>query len=225
MAGFFITFEGIDGSGKTTQAQRLVQALSAYTEVCALREPGGTLISERIRDLLLDPELGEMSDTCELLLYEASRAQLVDQVIAPELCAGKVVICDRFFDSTYAYQAYGRGLDSAHVHTANQLAARTVVPDCTLVFDLDPQVAYARATQESTDRLEAAGLAFQERVRAGYLSLLDSSRERMHCIDAMGSEDEVFARLCDQLIAVCEGSSERDIQACAGYVREIRAGL
>lgn len=200
MAGTFITLEGIDGCGKSTQAQRLVEALGAAgVEVVALREPGGTAISEKIRALLLDPENAEMADECELLLYEASRAQLVRQVIQPALARGAVVVCDRFYDSTYGYQYGGRGLSRQLVDTCNALGSCGLDPDITVVFDLDPTVALSRATKGGADRLEAEGIAFQERIRAAYLQLAREQPGRVRLVDAVGTPDEVFARLVDAL--------------------------
>lgn len=202
MAGAFITLEGVDGAGKSTQVQKLIAHLEelGYT-VCSLREPGGTAISEKIRGLLLDPENSEMTDECELLLYEASRAQLVCQVIEPALERGEIVVCDRFFDSTYAYQAGARGLDDALVRTANKLGSCGVSPDVTLVLDIDPKEAYARASQGGVDRIEAAGLAFQQKVRAGYERLAAEEPERVRLVSAVGSPDEVFEHLVAALDA------------------------
>ena len=194
--GAFVSLEGIDGSGKSTQAALLVDYLQELgVPVVSLREPGGTPISEKIRRLLLDPANAAMCDECELLLYEASRAQLVRQVIEPALASGKVVVCDRFFDSTYAYQAAGRGLADALVRTCNELGSCGVRPDRTVVFDLDPELAFSRATRDGADRLESAGLAVQERVRAGYLRLAEEEPARVRVVDASGSVDEVTTRL------------------------------
>ena len=194
--GVFITLEGADGCGKSTQAALLEAALAAGgREVVRLREPGGTPISEKIRALLLDPSNAEMSAECELLLYEASRAQLVRQVIEPALARGAVVLCDRYFDSTYAYQAGGRALPEGLVRAANELGSCGLVPDRTLVLDLDPAVGHARATAGGADRLEAEGLSFQERVRAAYLRLAGQEPQRVRVIDASGQKDEVTARL------------------------------
>lgn len=198
--GVFVTFEGSDGVGKSTQAARLVAHLSACgCEVVALREPGGTAISEKIRGLLLDPSNDEMADECELLLYEAARAQLVRQVIEPALARGAVVVCDRFFDSTHAYQAGGRGLSDVLVRAANELGCCGVVPDLTFVLDLDPAYALKRAVTGVPDRMEAEGLAFQQRVRADYRNLAAAEPARVRLIDAAGTPDEVFAHIVDEL--------------------------
>ena len=196
MAGTFITLEGIDGCGKSTQARLLTDAF-AHTgfEVVLLREPGGTAISEKIRALLLDPANGEMCDECELLLYEASRAQLVRQVIEPALARGAMVICDRFYDSTYAYQYGGRGLSKELVKTCNALGSCGLVPTCTVVFDLDPAIALSRATKGGADRLEGEGLRFQERIRDAYLELAAEEPKRVELVDAIGTPEEVYERL------------------------------
>ena len=194
--GSFITLEGADGCGKSTQAALLADALaSAGREVVRLREPGGTAISEKIRGLLLDPANAEMVPECELLLYEASRAQLTREVIEPALARGAIVLCDRYYDSTYAYQAGGRGLNEALVRMANELGSCGRVPDRTLVLDLDPATAYARATSGGADRMEAEGLAFQERVREAYLALVEERPGRVRVIDASGDKNVVLDRL------------------------------
>ncbi|MCI2174173.1 MAG: dTMP kinase [Atopobiaceae bacterium] len=194
--GTFVTFEGVDGCGKTTQAALLVGRLEAAgADVLALREPGGTAISEKIRALLLDPTNGEMCADCELLLYEAARAQLVRQVIEPALARGTTVVCDRFYDSTTAYQAAARGLDGGLVRVANELGSCGIVPDRTIVFDLDPEVALARATAGSTDRLEAEGLSFQQHVREGFLALAHREPGRVRMVDAIGPVEAVSTAL------------------------------
>lgn len=195
-SGVFITLEGVDGAGKSTQVKNVISYLEdeGFT-VCALREPGGTAISEKIRAILLDPENSEMADECELYLYEASRAQLVRQVIEPALARGEVVVCDRFFDSTHAYQAGARGLDEAMVSQANKLGCCGCVPNLTLVLDIDPECAYVRASQGGADRMEAEGLAFQQAVRADYLAIAHAEPKRVKLVDATGTPDEVFERL------------------------------
>ena len=204
MTSLFITLEGIDGCGKTTQAALLADALSrAGVDVLSLREPGGVAISEKIRAILLDPANAEMGDTCELLLYEAARAQLVHQVIAPALAAGRTVVCDRFYDSTTAYQAYAAGLDPARVGAANELAVDGRHPDLTLVFELPVEEAARRAAVRngSPDRVEAKGLAYQRRVAEGFRAIAAAEPGRVRLIDAAGTPDEVFARVLTVLRA------------------------
>ncbi len=156
--------------------------------------------------LLLDPSNAEMCPECELLLYEASRAQLVRQVISPALERGAVVVCDRFFDSTLAYQEAARGLSSQVVRTANGLGSCGVTPHRTVVLDLDPALAFSRATAGGADRLEAEGLAFQQRVRDGYLRLVGEEPERVRLVDATGTPDEVYSALLGALADVLPAS-------------------
>ena len=200
MQGIFITLEGADGCGKSTQAARLAARIEATgREVVRLREPGGTPISEKIRALVLDPANAEMAPECELLLFEASRAQLVREVIQPAVARGAVVLCDRFYDSTYAYQAAGRALDEGIIRCANALGSCGVDPDRTLVLDMDTDAALARATRDGADRMEAEGVAFQRRVREGYLRLADEEPGRVRVVDAAGALEEVEARLAAAL--------------------------
>jgi dTMP kinase len=199
-SGVFVTLEGIDGCGKSTQLSVLTAALDELgVRYVKLREPGGTAISEKIRALLLDTANIEMRPEAELLLYEASRAQLVRQVIEPALKSGTTVVCDRFFDSTFAYQAAARGLGEELVRKANELGSCGCVPDLTIVFDLDPEVAWTRAIHTGADRLEAEGLAFQERVREGYRRAAELEPQRIVMLDAEGTRDEVFGRLVSAL--------------------------
>ncbi|MGI6230370.1 MAG: dTMP kinase [Tractidigestivibacter sp.] len=201
--GCFVTLEGIDGCGKTTQAALLAAQLeSTGRKVVRLREPGGTPIGEKIRALLLDPANSDMSDDCELLLYEAARAQLVRQVIDPALARGAIVLCDRFYDSTLAYQAGGRGIDAQLVRLANTLGSCGVSPLRTIVLDLEPSLAFARATKGGADRLEGEGLAFQNRVRQSYLQLADEDPSRVRVVDASGTVEEVFSRISQALADV-----------------------
>lgn len=200
MRGLFITLEGADGCGKSTQAAILADRIAATgREVVRLREPGGTAVSEKIRALVLDPENSEMASECELLLFEASRAQLVRQVIEPALVRGAVVVCDRFYDSTFAYQAAGRSLAEQTIRAANALGSCGVDPDRTLVLDMDTDAALARATRDGADRMEAEGVAFQRRVREGYLRLVAEEPRRVRRVDATGTVEEVAGRLADAL--------------------------
>ncbi len=200
MRGLFITLEGADGCGKSTQAAILADRIAATgREVVRLREPGGTAVSEKIRALVLDPENSEMAPECELLLFEASRAQLVRQVIEPALARGAVVVCDRFYDSTFAYQAAGRSLAEPTIRAANALGSCGVAPDRTLVLDMDTDDALSRATRDGADRMEAEGVAFQRRVREGYLRLVAEEPRRVRRVDAAGTVEEVAGRLADAL--------------------------
>lgn len=214
--GLFITVEGIDGCGKSTQASLLADALrAAGRSVRMLREPGGTAISEKIRALVLDPANAEMGTVCELLLYEAARAQLVHEVIEPALADGEVVVCDRFFDSTTAYQAYAGGLDAAVVQRANELAVAGVVPQLTFVFDIEARRALERrADRAEADRMELKGLAFQERVAEGFRAIAAAEPERVHLIDASGSIEEVFSRMVAALVERIPGLLPMPPRAC-----------
>lgn len=220
--GHFITVEGIDGVGKSTQAALIEAVLdSAGYDVLRLREPGGVKISEQIRAILLDPANGEMGDVCELLLYEAARAQLVHQVIRPALAAGKTVVCDRFYDSTTAYQAFADGLDRNMVSQANELAVDGCRPDLTLVFDLPVEDALRRRSgREAEDRLELKGMEFQERVAAGFRAVAADELDRVKLIDAGGSIAEVFSGVAAELRSAGLSVSEDDVaaalQACQG---------
>ena len=220
--GLFITVEGIDGCGKSTQARLIAAALEAAGhDVLRLREPGGVKISEQIRAILLDPANAEMGDVCELLLYEAARAQLVHQVIRPALAAGKTVVCDRFYDSTMAYQAFADGLDRNMVSQANELAVDGCRPDLTLVFDLPVEDALRRRSgREAEDRLELKGLEFQERVAAGFRAVAADEPDRVKLIDAGGSIAEVFSGVAAELRSAGLSVSEDDVaaalQTCQG---------
>ncbi len=172
--GLLITFEGCDGSGKSTQASLFIGRLQqAGFPVTPLRDPGANAISERIRDILLDNKHGEMSAWTELLLYEAARAQMVTQQIVPALGENRIVVCDRFYDSTTAYQGHGRLLDLHLVSAANRIGSCGLVPDLTFIIDVEPQLIRKRVMrrQGGPDRIESAGLEFQERVRRGYLAI------------------------------------------------------
>ena len=220
--GLFITVEGIDGCGKSTQARLIAAALEAAGhDVLRLREPGGVKISEQIRAILLDPANAEMGDVCELLLYEAARAQLVHQVIRPALAAGKTVVCDRFYDSTTAYQAFADGLDRNMVSQANELAVDGCRPDLTLVFDLPVEDALRRRSgREAEDRLGLKGLEFQERVAAGFRAVAADEPDRVKLIDAGGPIAEVFSGVAAELRSAGLSVSEDDVaaalQTCQG---------
>lgn len=184
--GLFITFEGIDACGKSTQAERLFAFLRKNgTDSILLRDPGATSISEAIRKILLDKKNASMSAWTELLLYEAARAQMVEETIRPALATGTFVLCDRFYDSTTAYQGYARGLDLDVVYRANKIGSVGLVPDLTFFIDVDPMIAAARQVRlgKAADRMEAEGLAFQEKVRHGFRQIHVNEQERVKLID------------------------------------------
>lgn len=186
MQGVFITFEGLDFSGKTVQATRLREYLAGRGyRVLLLRDPGGTVVSERIREILLDNRLEHLSPTAELLLYSAARAQMVEEQIAPALRDGQVVICDRFYDSTTAYQGYGRGLDLGFIRQLNAFVARGCRPALTFLLDLSPEEALGRQKEQgkTLDRMDQQTLEFNLRVRDGYLEIVRGEPDRVILID------------------------------------------
>ena len=192
--GLFITFEGIDGCGKTTQAMLTFRYLIARGyDVHILREPGSTEVAERIRDILLNNKLSIESRT-ELLLYEAARAEVTIKEIAPLLEKGKIVLCDRFYDSTTAYQGYGRKLDIRMVKTVNRIAVGNISPHLTFLFDIDIKAAQARR-KGKPDRLESQSTAFFNRVRKGFLEIARKERRRIKVIDGSQSVDDIFEQL------------------------------
>jgi len=198
--GLFITFEGGEGSGKSTQIKLLARRLeSGSLTVRTLREPGGTAIGEAIRRILLDPDSAGLDPRAELLLYEAARAQLVAEVIEPALAGGEIVLCDRFFDSSTAYQGHARGLDLDEIGALNAAATGGLSPDRTLVLDIDVARGIERATCEGADRLECEDTAFHERVRAGYLAIAAEQPGRVRVVDASGTPDEVAERVASLL--------------------------
>ncbi|MCB0863328.1 MAG: dTMP kinase [Solirubrobacterales bacterium] len=182
----FITLEGVDGSGKTTQAAMLAEALGA--SAMTLREPGGTDAAERIRQLLADPET-PLDPVAELMLFCAARADLVSRVIRPALEIGRTVICDRFTDSTIAYQGVARDLGIVRVRELSEVATGGLTPDLTLWLKIDPAFGLDRA--ESDDRFEAEGVRFQERVAEAYEDIARREPHRLIPIDATGSPEEV----------------------------------
>jgi dTMP kinase len=194
----FITFEGLDFSGKTTQAARFVERVKAGASgsVLFLREPGGTKISERIREILLDREHLEMSPMAELLLFSASRSQLVQEVVLPALGRGETVVCDRFYDSTTAYQGHGRGLDLQAIGRINAIASAGLVPDLTIFVDIPIEEIGRRKAAAGVpfDRMESGGAEFYRRVRRGY-QLMAEQEERFVRVNGMGTIDEIGAAI------------------------------
>ena len=196
--GLFITFEGTDGVGKTTQIQRLAADLrGANHDVCLTHEPGGTPISEQIRDILLNPDHSEMAATTELLLYAASRAQHVLEVIKPALESRKIVISSRFADAMVVYQGYGRGLDLERINHLNQIAIDGVTPDVTFVLDLPVEIGLQRVQKSrgGLDRLEREKIEFHRRLREGYQILAKQEPQRIKIIDAQVNPEQVYAQI------------------------------
>lgn len=197
----FITFEGIEGCGKTTQLRLLAEELERRgLNVVRTREPGGSPIAEKIRTILLDAENRALVPRAELLLYAAARAQHIDEVVAPALAAGKIVLCDRFIDATEAYQGHGRNLDRRTIATLNSLACSGVKPAMTILIDCDVETGLGRAKSRiaacdgpAEDRFEQECLQFHEKVRAGYLEVAHREPERVTVISGTMSVDETAA--------------------------------
>lgn len=196
--GIFISLEGIEGCGKSTQSKLLAQYFTELGySVILTREPGGTPIGEKIRDLLLDPKNDNMANITELLLYLASRTQHIIEVILPALSAGKVVICERFNDATLAYQGYARGLDLDRVWQLTNMVTCGLEPDITIILDLNVEDGLVRAEKRNNhkDRLENEDIIFHNKVRQGYHDIARKWTKRIKLIDANGSIDEVQTRI------------------------------
>lgn len=210
--GVFVTFEGGDGVGKSTHIRYVANELRlAGREVVCLREPGGTGIGESLRAMVLDPDNGEISSEAELLMYEAARAQLVREVIRPALERGAVVLCDRFSDSTIAYQAYGRGLPLDFVRRANAFATGGIVPDRTILLVLgNTRKSLARATGAGTgDRMEQAGEVFHSRVNRAFLKLANRDPKRIRIVRSSSSRKATAAAVAAELADILPELSAR----------------
>lgn len=196
----FITFEGPEGSGKTTQLKLLAEWLRQRgKDVLATREPGGTAISEAIRGILLDPTHTEMQPEAEILLFSAARAQIVAQVIRPHLQGGGIVLCDRYADSTLAYQGYGRGLDLDTLRTITAFATGGLAPDSTIYLDIAIEEGLRRKVPQEWNRLEAQALAFHQRVREGYLEMAASEPDRWLSVDAFQPIADIQAAIRERI--------------------------
>ncbi|NLP07400.1 MAG: dTMP kinase [Clostridiaceae bacterium] len=209
--GLFVTVEGTDGCGKTTQIRNIIDHLSSLgCRVVLTREPGGTRISENIRSIILDPTFTEMHSITELMLYSAARAQLVEQVIKPSIAKSETVICDRYIDSFYAYQGYGRGLDMDMLKKITSLAIDDMIPDITIFLDLDPEIGLRRRMNAANgDRIENEQIEFHRRVYDGYKQLARENPDRIKIIDASRSVEEVWQDV------------RRQLDMALGFVREI----
>lgn len=199
----FITFEGIEGSGKTTQIKRLKKYLFQKGIPCKVtREPGGCPIGEKVRKILLDPDHREMVPMSELLLYEAARSQHIKEVIEPFLKKGGIVLCDRFSDATSAYQGYGRKIDLKWIERLNHLSSQGIKPDVTFLLDCPSDVGLKRALQrnralkqENEERFEKEKIQFHRRVRRGYLAIAKKEPQRVKVIDTRQGEEKVFKKI------------------------------
>jgi dTMP kinase len=199
MRGVFITFEGIEGSGKSTQIVLLAKYLSAHAKAVTLtREPGGTEIGDQVRKILLDPANKALHPRAELLLYAAARAQHLEELVRPALAAGNIVLCDRFSDATLAYQGYGRGLDREMIQALDRMVTAAQRPDLTVLLDIDASAGLARARGrnssrglEAEARFENEALAFHERVRQGYLALARQEPGRFRVVNASPATEEI----------------------------------
>ena len=202
--GLFITFEGADGCGKTTQMKLFAEYLKKQNiDVILTREPGGKGLGEKVREILLNYD-GPVSDRCESFLFLADRAQNIDIIVNPAVSQGKVVLCDRHIDSTVAYQGYGRGLDIVRINKLNEIATNGKKPDLTFVFDIDVETSMKRVGKEK-DRMESAGIEFHNRVRKGYLELAKQEPQRIKVLDATKSINEIHKGV----IAIWEASNEK----------------
>lgn len=192
--GLFITFEGMDGCGKSTQLNLLASYLKEKgAEVIITREPGAVGLGEKLREILLNYD-GEVSSNCEAFLFLADRAQHIDTLVKPSIEAGKIVLCDRHIDSTIAYQGYGRGVDLKQIKMLNNIATSGFKPDLTFVFDIDVETSQARVGKNK-DRMESAGIEFHKKVREGYLEIAKQEPERVKLLSGLDTRENVFEQV------------------------------
>lgn len=199
-SGRLIVLDGLDGSGKSTQVRLLAEALRGRgLEVVTVRDPGGTALGEQVRRWLLSPTSGEVSARAEVLLYMASRAELTARIIRPALEGGKVVVADRFYSASVAYQGVGRGLGVAPVVELARFACDGVVPDLTIILDMDPMDALRRRTDAPLDRIESRAIAYHRRVREGFRQLADEGGEKVRLIPADDTIEAVHRRILGEV--------------------------
>jgi dTMP kinase len=211
--GFFITFEGPEGGGKSTQVHRLAATLAdrGYS-VWTTREPGGTRVGEMIRPILLGRQQARMTPWSEALLFTAARAQHVEEVIRPRLQRGELVLCDRYSDSTIAYQGYGRGLDLETLRRLQDQATGGLRPDLTVLLNLPVETGLSRIPRPAQDRLDREAAAFHQRVRAGYQEMAAADRSRWREVDAAADEDEVARRILEVVSDALQQAGVRPVQ-------------
>ncbi len=203
MTSRLISFEGIDGSGKSSQINLLSEWLSEKNiDFVIVREPGGTSISERIRDILLDEQNIQLCSASESFLFLSARAQLVSEIIKPALQAGRFVICDRFTDSTLAYQGYGRGIDLAQLEAMNNMAIGGCVLGQTFLLDVDIESSIQRRSGGEDDRMESTGVDFMRKVRDGYIQLSTKFSNRITLLDSTEDENSIFNKITEQMCSI-----------------------
>lgn len=191
-----ISFEGIDGCGKTTQINLLKEKFDFQKiKYISIREPGSTPISEQIRTILLNSKNTEIASETESLLFVSARAQIINEIIIPALNESKIVICDRFIDSTIAYQGYGRGMDIKKLEIINLFAIQKVIPKFTFYLDISVEESQLRLSQNGLDRMESSGYDFFNKVRNGYLEIAKANINRMHVINGLKSRDDIFSSI------------------------------
>lgn len=218
-SGKFITFEGADGVGKSTQVAFVADLLGELGfDVLLVREPGGTKNGEKVRELLLDVDNKEMTDESELMLYLAARSQIVNEVIIPALDKEKIVLCDRFFDSTLAYQGYGRGLDKEFIKEANKFVCNGLLPDLTILFYIPAEMRKARLDKrEAADRIESAGREFGERVADGFLKIADEdcNKKRIVKVNTSGKHSQSALLTLKALREIIDFDVDSQVVKCA----------
>jgi dTMP kinase len=198
--GLFITFEGSEGCGKTTHSKLVYDSLVSEGIDCVFtREPGGTKLGEGIRALLLHSDDVGISDASELFLFEAARAQVIEEVIRPALEEGRIVLCDRFYDATLAYQGYGAGLPIKMIKTLNKMVSGKIVPDLTILFDIDTETGLDRASSKGIDRMEKKDISYHKRVRMGYLKLAKDQPRRFKVIKVNATIEETQGKVLKEI--------------------------
>ncbi|MBF89220.1 MAG: dTMP kinase [Candidatus Marinimicrobia bacterium] len=204
-SGYFFSFEGIDGCGKSTQINYLSESLTKLgKEVITLREPGGTQVSEAIRSILLDPNNKMINNDCEALLMAASRAQLVREIIVPEIISGKVILCDRYFDSSLAYQVAGRGLSEDWIREINRFSFELAQPDKTFFLHLSIKDAISRFDDRDQDRIESSGIKFLEKVGNSFITLAEEEPERYITLNGLKKPDLLAKEIFDEVRKIIE---------------------